>query len=376
MLWRRFLLVFAVLALSWHVRAEDAEDDEPETSPGPRGGPENKVATSEREAYLQKLIDALAKDDAFKVRLQAAVLLGRSSDERATPPLIGALNADAHYTVRAAAATALANLNELKAVSHILKAGATDKEAFVREEADRALGKYDRAEATPYVVATYNGDDDARVRKLAIEFLVEDMSPSAEPVILRALGDEPDIHAIAKGAVLKMERPRAMALLASGTDHREPVVRRGAVQVLHALRTPEAARLILTVYERDIEVEEVRVASRNALREMRELLPVEQFIKDAQQNPERYARARAIKLLGVVGGDKAEQVLLASLKDDEPYIRGTAVIAMQWLGSPSVVPALERLADDPSNSRFLLQIRSVIKQLRDKGNGAGEQVAQ
>ncbi|HSI03205.1 MAG TPA: HEAT repeat domain-containing protein, partial [Myxococcota bacterium] len=64
------------------------------------------VARADREAYVQRLIDALSHDDAFKVRLQAAVLLGRSNDDRAAPALISALASDAHYTVRAASATA------------------------------------------------------------------------------------------------------------------------------------------------------------------------------------------------------------------------------------------------------------------------------
>lgn len=366
------LCVLAGLALGAGVApvwAQDAGSDAEETEEEeeqPKPAADTAVATAERESYLRKLIDALSSDDSFKVRLQAAVLLGRSDDESAVGPLINALNADAHYTVRAAAATALANLDELKALSHILKAAAVDPEAFVREEAQRALGKYDREDALPFVVATYNGSEDPAIRKEAVEYLIVDLLPRAEPVLDRALGDVPAIFEISKAAVLRMERERAMRLLQGAIEHREPAVRRGAVQVLHELGTPEATRLILSVYERDIEVEEVRNATRDALRSRRAQLPMDQIVKDATSSAEKYTRARALKLLGVVGGDHAEQVLVAALNDNEIYIRGNAVMALQWLGSPTVVPTLERLAADPANQRIMLQIRSVLKALREK----------
>ncbi len=191
------------------------------------------------------------------------------------------------------------------------------------------------------------------------------ITPDTEPVLERAMGDSPENFEIAKTAIVQLPPDREMALLQRGIDHHDASVRRGAVNVLRVVGTQDAAKMVLAVYERDIEVEEVRAAARDALRAMRNLLPVQQFVKEAQSSSERYARARAIKLLGVVGGDDAEKVLIAASNDDEIYIRGSAVLAMQYLGSQSVIPTLEKLAADPDNSRILLQIRSVLKHLRD-----------
>jgi HEAT repeat protein len=383
-LWRVLVGVIAVVGLIGNARAQTkpASDAKPAAPPAasakvpdPADDGETvpksddaltPVARADRDAYVQRLIDALAHDDAFKVRLQAAVLLGRSNDERAAPALISALAGDAHYTVRAAAATALANLNDQRGIVHIVKACGVDREQFVREEADRALQKFDRKDALPSVISAYNGADDPRVRKVALTYIVATaVTADIEPVLERALGDSPENFEIAKTAIVQLPADREMALLQRGIDHHDASVRRGAVNVLRLVNTPDAAKMVLAVYERDIEVEEVRAAARDALRAMRSLLPVQQFVKDAQSSSERYARARAIKLLGVVGGDEAEKVLIAASKDDEIYIRGSAVLAMQYLGSQSVVPTLEKLAADPDNSRILLQIRSVLKHLRD-----------
>lgn len=347
--------------------AQPAGDPENEGETVPRSNESlTPVARADRDTYVQRLIDALSRDDAFKVRLQAAVLLGRSNDERAAPALISALAGDSHYTVRAAAATALANLNDERGIAHIIKAQGVDREAFVREEAERALAKFPRNEALPSVISAYNGAEDARVRKVALAYVVaQPITAETEPVLERALGEVPENFDLTKGAVLKLPLDRQMQLLQRGIDHHDASVRRGAVNVLRAVNTQDAARMVLGVYERDIEVEEVRAAAREALRAMRNLLPVQQFVKDAQSSTERYARARAIKLLGVVGGDEAEKVLIAAAHDEEIYIRGSAVLAMQYLGSQAVVPTLEKLAADPDNSRILLQIRSVLKHLKD-----------
>lgn len=315
------------------------------------------------ETRIDALVVAVTENDSFKVRLQAAVYLGRSNDEKAIKPLIHALSNDPHYTLRAAAATALANLGTPLAIPHILRRVAVDPDSFVREEADRALGKYSRDEALPYVVATYNSDD-PRVRKRAVTYLAAEPTPAAEPVLARALGDLPDIFEIARDTILKMKAARAIKFLSRALNHREAPIRRGAVQSLHAMEQVEATRLIWGVYERDIEVDEVRHAARVALRQLRRFLPLDKIVQGALSHPEKHARAKALKLLGVVGGDKAEEVLKKALHDDDIYVRGNAVMAMRELDDPSVIPSLEILVVDPANQRIVHLVRHTLKHLR------------
>ena len=318
------------------------------------------------DTYLLRLVEALAADDSYKVRLQAAVFLGRSDDDRAFEPLVAALSADEHYTVRAAAATALANLRDPRAISHIIKRIATDPDPFVREEASRALGKYDRDEALPYVVATYGSSDNQEVRRETVSYLAEAPDDTARQVLVRALGDTEEIFNVAKDSAVQMNAADALAFLELALDHRDAGVRRGAVRVLHAIGTAEAARLILGVYERDIEADGVRNETRKALRDLRRFLDIEAIAKDAVENPQKHARAKALKLLGVIGGAEAEKILLGALADQDVYLRGTAVMAMAELGNPRVVSSLEKLEADPSNQRILHLVRHTLKQLRKK----------
>lgn len=313
--------------------------------------------------HFAQLVHALANDDSFKVRLQAAVFLGRAKDPRAVEPLIQALRLDAHYTVRAAAATGLANLQHEEAIAEIFKASATDVDNFVREEALRALGKFSRPQVIPYATASYDSDD-ARLRLEAVRFLALDRPADAEQVLTRALGDEPEIAAVAVEAITRMEPGPRLAFLAKALDHREPTVRKGAVDALREVGDKDAAELILRVYERDIEVDQVREATRVALRNLRSHLPMTQIVDDALKHADKHVRARALKLLGVVGGSEAQSALLSTLEDKEVYLRGTAVMALRELGDPRSIPELEKLLSDPLNQRISLQIRTAVKHLR------------
>jgi HEAT repeat protein len=326
-------------------------------------GQEGGAEATPPEGYIEKLIEALNADDSYKVRLQAAVFLGRANDDRAVEPLIKTITGDEHYTVRAAAATALANLEEPRAISHIVRAAALDPDTFVREEAQRALRKYDREEALPYVVATY-GSEDGRVRREVVTYLAEGAFDAAEIVFVRALGDVPEIFDIARNAVQALSADQKLRFLSTAVEHRDAGVRRGAVQVLHAVGTKEATDVILKVYERDIEVDQVRSATREALRDLRKFLPVEEIVRAATNDTDKHTRARAIKLLGVIGGTEANRALLTTLNDEEIYLRGTAVMALRELGDPAVIDSLEKLLQDPSNQRIALQIRTAVKHLK------------
>jgi HEAT repeat protein len=360
----RIAFGLSVLAFSSPATAQEPEAVSP-PAPQPNAATIAEPALP-ASATLERLIKALGEDDAYKVRLQAAVILGRTGDERVVKPLIDALSADPHYTVRAAAATALANLRALKAVSQIIRRLAVDTEELVREEARRALQKFPREEALPYVVATCSAND-PRVRKQALSYLAAEPTPGAEQVFAKALGDDnPEIASIAQGALKKLPAAELVRLLEGAVDHREPAVRRGGVDMLRSLDTPEATQLVLRVYSRDIEEEEVRVSARTALRELKRHLPMGQIVKDATQSPEKHTRAQSLRLLGVLGGNQAEAVLLGALGDDDIYVRGTAVMAMGELGDPKVVPSLERLADDPANQRIAHLVRHALKQLRKK----------
>jgi hypothetical protein len=85
---------------------------------------------------LEDLTRALA-DSSYKVRVQAALVLGKLGDRRATAALIRALQ-DENESVRGVAATAIGKLGD-KSASNALLSATNDSSEFVRTQAKKAL---------------------------------------------------------------------------------------------------------------------------------------------------------------------------------------------------------------------------------------------
>lgn len=87
---------------------------------------------------LPALIKSLQKDPSYKVRLQAAMTLGRLRDERSIDPLLSSLRADKHPSVRGMAAQALATIGDTDALLG-LQAAQNDPDKFVRAQVEQAI---------------------------------------------------------------------------------------------------------------------------------------------------------------------------------------------------------------------------------------------
>jgi hypothetical protein len=90
------------------------------------------------DAKLDELCKALVDDGNYKVRVQAALVLGRLADARAVPSLIKALG-DPNKTVRGIAAQALGQLGDAAAADPLRKLMAKEADPFVRSQAEKAI---------------------------------------------------------------------------------------------------------------------------------------------------------------------------------------------------------------------------------------------
>jgi hypothetical protein len=84
--------------------------------------------------------EKLVKSPDFKVRLQAALALGRLKEPKTLPALVRCLGHDDHYLVRAFCATALGNLG-LPTALPALRAQLKDAHAFVRDRSQKAMDR-------------------------------------------------------------------------------------------------------------------------------------------------------------------------------------------------------------------------------------------
>jgi hypothetical protein len=87
---------------------------------------------------VDNLAAALLGDPSFKVRTQAALLLGKLGDKAGVAPLIGALS-DENKTVRAMAAQSLGKLGGESAAVALKNLLGREPDGFVRGQAEKAL---------------------------------------------------------------------------------------------------------------------------------------------------------------------------------------------------------------------------------------------
>jgi hypothetical protein len=87
---------------------------------------------------VEELASALQDDSSFKVRTQAALLLGKLGDKAGVAPLIKALS-DENKTVRAMAAQSLGRLGGDAALVALKKLLQRESDAFVRGQAEKAV---------------------------------------------------------------------------------------------------------------------------------------------------------------------------------------------------------------------------------------------
>ncbi len=90
------------------------------------------------DVKVEDLCRAVVDDANYKVRVQAALVLGKLGDPRAVQPLIKAL-ADSNRTVRGIAASALGQLGDAAAVDPLRDLLRHESEPFVRGQAEKAM---------------------------------------------------------------------------------------------------------------------------------------------------------------------------------------------------------------------------------------------
>jgi HEAT repeats len=100
------------------------------------GRPPAQAAAS--AAKVEELCKAVLEDPNYKVRVQAALVLGRLGDTSAVPTLVKALD-DSNKTVRAIAAQALGQIGDQGALEPLRELLKHEGDPFVRTQSEKAL---------------------------------------------------------------------------------------------------------------------------------------------------------------------------------------------------------------------------------------------
>jgi HEAT repeat protein len=314
---------------------------------------------------VELLTDRLETSDSFKVRAQAAVLLGRLGDKKCVPVLVKALVYDEHFVVRAAAATALGTLGDERGVEPLFVAAA-EPEPLVRDACARALTRLD-ARSNYDAISRYAKEGTVEQRSVAVGRLgdlARTGDEKATEIVVEGLADERPVRDAAAAALADIPTDRAVPILIGALNHEEGVVRAEAARLLGPRQDVRAVHALATAYDRAGEQERVRAEIRRALERLRPLVNMDTVAKDARSAPDKQLRARAIRLLGVVGDPRSASIMEELLEDQDPFIVGMSALALADLGSVSSTPKLEEALKASKDTRAAAPVELALKKLR------------
>lgn len=323
------------------------------------------VAAGEPEDKVGFLAEKLRDASSFKVRLKAAVLLGRLDDPRAVRPLVKALRDD-NYVVRGAAARALGNLGipaSEGAIENLFEL-VEDEEPFVRKEAEQALRRLTGPASLDYFTSAL-ASSRPRVRLVAIQILARLKTPEAQAGLVTGLGDEDEeVRAEAIIAVRGLGMTEAEGLLRQALGRQDAYqIQATGARLVGELRVVALMDPLADLLVSDEVVPAVKTEAAGALRELRDQLDVAALTAQMTSEDKNIQR-RAIKLLGLHGGREAVDALMDLLKAEDPFVRRRAVFALGDAGDPRAVPALEFLLKSETDTRQREQIERTLRKLR------------
>ncbi len=318
-----------------------------------------------KEDKVTFLSSKLAESSSFKVRLKAAVLLGRLHDQRAVSPLERALK-DENYVVRGAAARALGNLGPslaAEAVEDIFPL-VHDENQFVQKEAKSALKRLASERSLDYYTSAMHSTNTS-IRVEAMKILGFLKLPGAREAILRGLGDEDEeVRAEAIIAVRSLGRSEQVSMLRNALGRNDKFRQQAAaVDLCRDLKLDELLDQLADLLVSDDVVPTVKTKAAKALRLMKDELDVDALLKQLASQDSN-ARNRAIELLGIVGSASAVDALMDLLRHTDPYVRQRVVLALGDAGDPRAIPSLEYLLKTEENDRIKKSIERAIRKLR------------
>jgi HEAT repeat protein len=324
---------------------------------------------------FDQLARSLRENEDFKVRLQAAVILGRAGGEKAVPALVAALG-DAHYTVRGAAALALANVGSAEAIEAVA-ARLDDEEQFVRDEALKALTELAwkvGPGAVSYLLAVRDKLS-ARQRLNVTRLLASIPDAAARRALAESSADEDEqVRAEADKALREAPKERAAEALRGVLGSPRYKVRQRACELLGELQDEESVARLSEILMDEVEVPEVKAAARAALARMKDKLDGPVLAQLLRHAPDRRERAKSATLLAVKGGERSYVALVAALEDPDVFVRGTAAMALSEMGDARAVGPLARLLNKEENVRILKIVERAIDVLQ-RGSAGGTSAA-
>jgi len=288
------------------------------------------------------LADRLHASSSYKVRLQAALLLGVAGGADAEPLLVTAMQRDSEEPVRAAAALALGETQDERALEPLVGALA-DEDSFLRSQAEKGLAElaqsisdgpsklWTRLARTPGV---------AQERGLAVLGTLG-VAGVAGLCAAAAVGGD-DAKGAARAELSRMPPEQLAAGLRATLRRKDPDASPLAAAMLGDLGTPTSLPLLADAMSDATQPIAVQAQARSALVRLSGTIdPTAEERRFESDDPQE--RLRAVILMSIKGGQPAEGLCLRALQDSNLRVQAAAASALADLGTERALPQIKSL---------------------------------
>jgi HEAT repeat protein len=274
-------------------------------------------------------VDALDEIGEAALEQLLAELTGTSGSEAewvTARKFARALQAD-RPELRMAAARALGRLDDGSGLQHLVKA-LSDEDARVRLRACEACGTFADPRAIPGLAEQL--DDEPRVKRAAANALGSIGTDQALAHLLDLLADpDESIRRIAAGALGKANNPEPVEPLARALGDESAVVRNAAVYSIIELLSNVPTQHSHAV--RDRVVSELKAADDDTV-----VKPLVEILTEGQQSRQRRNAAWILGRIAEPQSTLAVEALADALADDDPQTAQFAATSLKSLGGPIV----------------------------------------
>jgi HEAT repeat protein len=291
------------------------------------------------------LAERLHQSGSYKVRIQAALLLGAAGGSEALPLLVTVLKDDPRASVRAAAALGLGAVRDDRAYPPLVES-LGEPDAFVRAQIGKALVELSMGSAGGLRLwAALQGAPNG-TRLMGVHLLAS-LGADGVPALLVASNDpSSEVSGAVKDELLRLPgaQLRNGLVLALGLrDARMSAL--AAIMLADALDFDAIPQLADAVVD-PRQPPTVSLAARTALKRLSEAIDLRVETRRAEST-DANERSRALVLIAAKGGDEAQDLLVAALDDDDPLVLAQAVNGLAEVGDTDALPSLRALEGKP-----------------------------
>ncbi len=323
------------------------------------------IQAQAKEDKVDFLIDKLKNGSTIKVRVQAAVLLGKSGSMKAILPLIEALS-DENYLMRAGAAFALGNLGDAVAVRPLVNHLLNDT-PFVKRQCVAALKKLVNDSSYTILKDALKKTNDETILLNLIDIIRTSKSFMIHKLLIGLLVNQStkiQKHAIAAIDSLGTKEATQLYSNCIFSDNTELVY-----QCLKKLKEFPNKKIIDKLAEFIIDpviIDKIKIASRAVLKESKSFIDTRKYaaIARGEGNFSKEERSKAVTILAYADNPEAFSAIIDTINDKDPFVQGYAAMALAEAGDPRGIDILKMLIKKTRNKRVLQVAKNSLKKLQ------------